>query len=69
MTVTRKLLLCFGVAIIGTLFYVASRPPEEAELEYRPPAQNPDQVRAAITRDRASAREGLAVDQRPPSPE
>jgi hypothetical protein len=36
----RKLFLGFGILLILALFFLASRPPNEAEVEYRLPTPN-----------------------------
>jgi hypothetical protein len=38
MPTSHKLFLGVSLAVILTFFVVASRPPSEADLEYRPPA-------------------------------
>jgi hypothetical protein len=38
MPTSHKLFLGVSLAVILTLFVVASRPPNEADIEYRPPA-------------------------------
>lgn len=65
MSSERKLFLGFGLAVILVLFFLASRPPDAAEVEYRPVIGGPPGATSATWPLPSAPAEGPSADEGP----